>query len=37
MNPAVNKRIKQPKKLEDPRKQAVIRVKKSLGQMANPL
>ena len=35
LNPALNKRIRQPKKIEDQRKQAVIRVKKGLNQMNN--
>ena len=37
LNPALNRRIKQPKKIADPRKQVVLKVKKSLGQMTNPV
>ncbi len=31
LNPAINKRIRAPQKIQDPRKQAVFKVKKSLG------
>lgn len=34
LNPAINKRIKS-KRIEDPRKQVVLKVKRSLGQMEN--
>jgi hypothetical protein len=30
LNPALNRRIKAPKKIEDPRKQAVLKVQKKL-------
>ena len=35
LNPALNRRIKAPKKIEDPRKQAVLKVKKSLGAISS--
>lgn len=35
LNPALNRRIKAPKKIEDPRKQAVLKVKKSLGSITS--
>ena len=35
LNPALNKRIKAPKKIEDMLKQAVFKVKKSLGSLSS--